>query len=174
MEVEDFIAYKCTEASIMFGGPGSEKNIGRNLTSIESRYGIAVNSGGGGDAELWDSTVYGELEDNLDCPPGSPCDHCLDSVGIVLNSACDEEHKDYEIKVIMLPLFKSCNSGMYGEMTYYNTRFIGFEDGIKSCGAHNTALAPWGSPDYTAYAMFKDSVFEDFNDEALTYIPDPD
>ena len=66
-EVRDFIAYKCTEASIMLGG-SSKLNRGTNLRSIDNRYGIAVHGGGGGDAELIDSKVYGELTDNYDCP----------------------------------------------------------------------------------------------------------
>jgi hypothetical protein len=82
-EVVDFGAYKCTEAAIMHGG-ASEKNVGRRLTSIDCRYGIAVHSGGGGQAEVWDSRAYGENPDNQDCPPGSPCDHCVDTTGVVL------------------------------------------------------------------------------------------
>jgi hypothetical protein len=82
--VRDFLAYKCTETSIMLGGP-SDVNVGRNLTSIDNRYGIGVHSGNGGDAEVYDSVAYGENADNEDCPAGSVCDHCFDTTGIVLN-----------------------------------------------------------------------------------------
>ena len=68
----------------MLGGP-SDLNIGRNLVSIDNRYGIGLHSGNGGVAHLYDSTAYGELEDNEDCPEGSVCDHCFDTTGIVLN-----------------------------------------------------------------------------------------
>jgi hypothetical protein len=52
------------------------------LVSIDSVYGISVHSGDGKDAEIYDSRVYGEPEDNgkevnLDHPPNSPTDHCL-------------------------------------------------------------------------------------------------
>lgn len=78
--VRDFIAYKCTEAAIHYGGPSL--NVGRNLVSIDSVYGISVHSGDGKDAEIYDSRVYGEPEDkgkevNLDHPQSSPADHCL-------------------------------------------------------------------------------------------------
>jgi hypothetical protein len=82
--VHDFLAYKCTETSIMLGGP-SDLNIGRNLVSIDNRYGIGLHSGNGGYAHLYDSRAYGENEDNEDCPEGSDCDHCFDTTGIVLN-----------------------------------------------------------------------------------------
>ena len=85
--VRDFLAYKCTETSIMLGGP-SDVNVGRNLTSIDNRYGIGIHSGGDGDAHVYDSAAYGENEDNEDCPPdgkGKNCDHCFDTTGVVLN-----------------------------------------------------------------------------------------
>lgn len=59
-EVHDFTAYKVTEASIMLGG-ASKINRGRNLIAIDTRYSIGVVSGGGGDSEIIDSKVYGEL-----------------------------------------------------------------------------------------------------------------
>jgi len=68
----------------MLGGP-SDKNVGRNLVSIDNRYGIAIHSGANGQAEVWDSKAYGENKDNQDCPEGSPCDHCLFSAGVILN-----------------------------------------------------------------------------------------
>jgi len=83
-KIDGFIAYKVTEAAIMLGGP-SGINRGRNIKSIDTRYGIGVFSAGGGDAEIIDSQVYGELTDNMDCPDGSPCDHCVDARGIILN-----------------------------------------------------------------------------------------
>lgn len=66
-EVHDFIAYKVTEASIMLGG-ASKINRGRDLIAIDTRYSIGVVSGASGDAEIIDSKVYGELQDNMDCP----------------------------------------------------------------------------------------------------------
>lgn len=95
VEVEKFVAWKCTEASVMLGGAAREMNRGKELVSIDSRYGLAVHSGGDGDAELLDSKVYGEVWANRDCPPGSPCDHCLDTTGIILNCACGGAHLDY-------------------------------------------------------------------------------
>lgn len=82
--VSDFISYKVTQAAIMLGGP-SKMNRGKNLKSIDTVYGIGIFSAGGGDVEISDSQVYGELSDNKDCPPGSPCDHCISSRGIILN-----------------------------------------------------------------------------------------
>ena len=82
--VNNFVAYKVTEAAIMLGGP-SGMNRGKNIISIDTRYGIGVFSAGGGDAQIINSQVYGELTDNMDCPNGSPCDHCVDTRGIILN-----------------------------------------------------------------------------------------
>ena len=86
-EVKDFIGYKCTEATINLGGK-SDVNRGTNLVSIDSVHGIAVHGGNNGNAELYDCTVYGENEDNMDCPPGSTCDHCFDTTGIVTIQPC--------------------------------------------------------------------------------------
>ena len=91
-EVHDFTAYKVTEAAIMLGGP-SKINRGLRLTSIDTRYGIAVMSANGGRAELEDSKIYGELTSNKDCPKGSPCDHCMDS-GFVVNMNAEGTHLD--------------------------------------------------------------------------------
>ena len=104
----------------MLGGP-SELNVGRNITSIDSHYGIAINSAGGGDMELHDSTAYGENKDNMDCPPNSPCDHCLDTTGVMLNNDCDstDGHLDIHEMWFKLPLFKLCR-GFAGKGTYYN------------------------------------------------------
>lgn len=51
----------------MLGGP-SGINRGKNIKAIDTRYGIGVFSAGGGDAQILDSQVYGELTDNMDCP----------------------------------------------------------------------------------------------------------
>ena len=91
--VQDFKGYKCTQSTIHLAG-AAESNVGRNLVSIDSRYGIGVHSGGDGDAYLYESRVYGENPDNQDCPTGSVCDHCLDSVGIVMNQMCARAHLD--------------------------------------------------------------------------------
>ena len=66
-QVSDFTAYKVTEAAIMLGGP-SKINRGIRLNSIDTRYGVAVMSANGGQAEIIDSKIYGELTDNQDCP----------------------------------------------------------------------------------------------------------
>jgi len=46
-KIMDFTAYKVTEATIMIGGP-SAINRGKNIRSIDTRYGIGVFSAGGG------------------------------------------------------------------------------------------------------------------------------
>lgn len=68
----------------MLGGP-SGINRGRRITAIDTRYGVGVFSGGGGEAHIINSQVYGELTSNADCPLGSPCDHCVDARGVILN-----------------------------------------------------------------------------------------
>jgi hypothetical protein len=181
VEVEKFVAYKCTEASIMLGGSASGTgsnnvgNIGRELISIDSRYGIAVHSGGDGNAELIDSKVYGEVWANRDCPPGSPCDHCLDTTGIILNCACSGAHLDYQKKWFKHPLFKACNSGMLGTMTYKDVEFINFNTTAKTCGAKTVGFRPWPkASDYTAYAKFERPKFTNSNNlDALTFIRTP-
>ena len=82
--VQDFVAYKCTQSSIHLAG-AAQANVGRNLISIDNRYGIGVHSGGDGSAYLYGGKVYGDNDDNQDCPSGSTCDHCLDSLGMVMN-----------------------------------------------------------------------------------------
>lgn len=66
-EITGFTAYKVTESSVMLGG-ASAINRGRDLTAIDTRYGIGIFSGGGGRAEIIDSKVFGELTENPDCP----------------------------------------------------------------------------------------------------------
>lgn len=116
-EVKDFTSYKVTEAAIMLGGP-SAINRGTRISSIDTRYGIAVHSAGpeGSDveprAELYNCKVYSELADNMDCAEGQVCDHCLDRMGMIFNQASKSNHKDRESKWSKLPLFKS--SGALG------------------------------------------------------------
>lgn len=81
-EVKDFIAYKCTQSSVMHGGP-SMINRGINLVSIDNHYGIAVHPGAG-TSELVDSFSYAEYVANEDCPENSPCDHCMTRGGVLM------------------------------------------------------------------------------------------
>jgi hypothetical protein len=60
--VEQFIAYKCTEASIVLVGP-STINRGEDIVSIDTRYGPAILPGKGS-SELINSESYGEFADN--------------------------------------------------------------------------------------------------------------
>ena len=172
-EVKDFVAYKCTEAAIMLGG-ASNTNVGRNLRSVDTRYGIAVHSGGGGDAELVDSKVYGELKDNYDCPRSGkqPCDHCLDRSGLILNLANEGAHNDFQLKWEKLPLFKS-SGAMTGKATYRDVEFIGYSDRKTQCGSTQVAIRVWKNPDYIPYAEFLWPRFENVDKDALVAIPDP-
>jgi hypothetical protein len=90
----------------MLGG-ASRINRGRNIHSIDTRYGIAVMAGTNGPtndfddeprAELYDCKVYAELKDNEDCVEGyedmPECDHCLSRTGMILNLAPGVEHLD--------------------------------------------------------------------------------
>ena len=150
-------------------------NRGRNIISIDSRYGIGIHSAGEGDAELYDSKAYGELEDNIDCPEGSACDHCFDTRGVILNQACDATHKDAMPKVGLLPLFMKCNSGMHGQATYHDVEFISFKSHLKACGARQMAFGPWHeNSDYIAFSEFKNPVFEDVVESAIAFIHDPE
>ena len=111
--VENFVAYKVTETSIMLGG-ASKINRGQNLKAIDTRYGIGIFSVDEGTAEILNSQVYGELTDNMDCPQGSPCDHCMTARGIILNLPSEGEHRDREEKSDMLPLFNPKGGAMNG------------------------------------------------------------
>ena len=170
-EVKDFTAYKVTEASIMLGSP-SGINRGKNLTAIDTHYGIGIHSANGGDAEIIDSKIYGELSENMDCPPGSPCDHCMDAMGMVLNQAAETAHEDRNMKSKMLPLFKASGS-MTGHATYTNLEFINYKSSQKSCGATQYAIKPYLQPDYTPFATFKNIKLTEVAHEAFTYIQDP-
>lgn len=116
-EVKDYTSYKVTEAALMLGGP-SAINRGTRITSIDTRYGIAVHSAGPEDseeeprAELHQCKVYSEIPDNGDCQEGQVCDHCLDRSGMIFNQAVSKEHDDKQEKWQKLPLFKG--SGALG------------------------------------------------------------
>ena len=172
-EVKDFVAYKCTEAAIMLGG-ASGINRGRNLRSVDTRYGLAVHSGGGGDAELIDSKVYGELADNYDCPEGGvqPCDHCLARSGLILNLANQGAHADMQVKYRKLPLFGG-SGAMTGQATYTRVEFINYTGKTTSCGAAQAAIRVFSNPDYTPYAEFISPTFRNVAQDALVAIPDP-
>ena len=142
--------------------------------SIDSRYGIGIHSGGDGDAYLYSSRVYGENPDNQDCPPGSPCDHCLDSVGIVMNQMCAGAHLDAQPKWFKLPFIKLCSSGMSGQGHYIDVEFINFDTSTKRCGAHQAVIGPWkGNSDVTGFSTFTRPVMRDVVTDALTYYKAP-
>lgn len=113
-EVYDFKGYKCTQATIHLGSASGEENRARDIISADSHYGIAIMSGGEADVLVKDSVVYGENTDNADCPPGSRCDHCIDTLGIVANMPCPSALPDHKTKWFKLPLFKLCTSAMAG------------------------------------------------------------
>lgn len=172
--MRDFIAYKCTHSAIVLGGP-SDTNLGRNLISIDNRWGIAVHGGNNGNAELDGVTIYGSNDVNQDCPPNSKCDHCFDTTGIVLNQACQGSHLDSQVKHFKHPLFKACNSGMYGKAEYRNVVVKDFTSNKKSCGAKQVVFAPWKKQmDYIGFAEFFAPTFENVDTDALTHISPPD
>ena len=117
-EIGGFIAYKCTHSAIMIGGP-SQINRGRDLISIDNHWGLAFHSGANGDVEVYSSKVYGSNKDNIDCPEGSRCDHCMDTIGVTLMQACETTHLDTQKKWFKHPLWKMCHSAMRGQATYY-------------------------------------------------------
>lgn len=170
--IQDFTAYKVTEATIMIGGP-SAINRGKNIRSIDTRYGIGVFSAGGGQAQILDSFVYGELADNMDCPQGSPCDHCMSTRGVLLNQNAESEHKDREPDWKHLPLFEKAGSMKGGQSKYRNLRLVNFTTATKTCGARQAAIMPFLAPDYTPFAEFTDLIFDNVAREALTFIEDP-
>jgi len=128
-EVSDFKGYKCTEATIHLGSDSGLENRGRNIISADSHYGIAIMSGGGSNVHVKDSKVYGEHLDNKDCPENSPCDHCIDTLGIVSNMPCPNALPDHKTKWFKLPLFKLCTSHMDGQAKFEDIEFKNFASG---------------------------------------------
>ena len=126
----------------MLGGP-NKVNVGRNIVSSDAHFGISIHGAADGDAHLYDSRVYGESLQNLDCPDGSRCDHCYDTIGVLVDMACDDTHKDYNPKHFKLPLFKLCTSSVYGEATYHDVEFKNYGNNTKACGSRQFALGPW-------------------------------
>ena len=167
-EISYFTAYKVTESSVMLGGT-SRINRGTNLKAIDTRYGIGIFSGGGGTAEILDSQVYGEIPGNVDCPVGSPCDHCMAARGVILNMAAEGAHKDREPKWSKLPLFKS-SGAMQGDSIYRNLEIIDYPSEFKSCGARQAAVMPFLQPDYTPYAAFDNLILNNVAHDAMTFI----
>jgi len=133
-EVHDFKGYKCTQATIHLGTNSKDENRAHNIISADSHYGIAIMSGGGADVHVKDSTIYGENIENADCPENSPCDHCIDTLGIVSNMPCPTAIPDHKTKWFKLPLFKLCTSHMDGQAKYTNIEFINFDHSEKACG----------------------------------------
>lgn len=150
-------------------------NEGRNLRSIDNHYGIAIHSAGGGQAELHTSKVFGSNMDNEDCPEGrAGCDHCISTRGVVLNQDCDDTHLDSQKKWFKHPLWKKCNGGTRGQMTWIGLEFINWESSTKSCGAKQFGVGPWKKMmDYNAFAEFKNPVFNNVVESAIAYLPSP-
>lgn len=144
MEVHNFKGYKCTQATIHLG-TSSDLNVGTNIVSHDSHYGIAIMSGGGGDVLVKDSTVYGENTDNQDCPPNSRCDHCVSTIGVVANMPCPVAQPDHKTKWFKLPLFKLCTSSMTSQASYEDIKFKNFDSPMKTCGKHQFTVGPWGT-----------------------------
>ena len=142
MEVHNFKGYKCTQATIHLGGR-ADLNVGKDLVSHDSHYGIAIMSGGGGDVLVKDSIVYGENTDNQDCPPGSDCDHCLDTIGVVANMPWPRAQPDHKTKWFKLPLFKLSTSSMTSQASYEDIKFKNFENPEKECGSFQFTVGPW-------------------------------
>lgn len=154
---------------MMLGGP-SAINVGRDLVSSDAKYGIAIHGAADGDAYLYDSRVYGENTANQDCPGGSTCDHCIETIGMILNMACDGTHKDYNPKWFKLPLFKLCTSSVYGEAQYIDVQFKNWKSDAKACGQRQKAFGPWNRmSDYMSYTQLIRPVFEDSDEAALFY-----
>jgi hypothetical protein len=170
-EVKDMVGYKITEASIMLGGP-SKQNIGTNLRSIDSRYGIAVHPSTG-TSLLRDSYSYSELRDNVDCPDGNDmCEVCIDRIGVIPPISSDTGHFDRKPKYSKFPLWE--NGGLTGFGTIEDHTFVGFNNPTTTCGSRQRAIAPYISPNYTPFANIIRPRFFDLNPQALTFMPDPE
>ena len=155
-------------------------NVGRNLVSIDSVYGLSIHSGDGKDGELYDSRVYGEPVDsnerpiNVDNPEGSPADHCLATQGITVNFACDGAHADHHIKWFKFPLFKFCLSGMTSQGYYDRVQFKNFYSNKKSCGANQRALGTsQKQSDYVGLSRFYRPEFVNVDKSAMFFIHTP-
>ena len=109
----------------------------------------------------------------MDCPAGSPCDHCVDARGIILNQNAEDGHKDEEPDWEMLPLFKSAGAMRGGRSIYRNVRLINWISAQKTCGSRQAAIMPFLAPDYTPYAELTGLTFDNVAREAVTYIQDP-
>ena len=149
-EVKDFAAYKVTESSIMLGG-GSGTNRGRDLVSIDVRYGIGIHGGECGNVELLNSDIYGELRANEDCYETdiSDCDHCIDRTGLIFASIYTDVHRDSEtIDWGFMPLFNYSDC-FEGSVTYTNLKFHNFntDAGVDSfmtkCESYQSAMGPY-------------------------------
>lgn len=91
--------------------------------------------GGGANVEVLKSDIYGENVDNLDCPPGSVCDHCIDTLGIVSNHPCDDPLPDHKTKWFKFSLMKLCNGNMESTAEYKFNTWHKYYSANKACGS---------------------------------------
>ena len=63
---------------------------------------------------------------------------------------------------------------MTGRGYYHNTKFINWKHQTKSCGAKQKTFGPWkGNSDMVAYAEFKNTIFDNVHDSAITFFNKP-
>jgi hypothetical protein len=145
-EIKDMAAYKVTEAAMFLGGP-SGTNRGKNLVSIDTRFGIGIHGSPGGTAELLDSISISEVFSNQDCPEGSPCDHCIDRRGMVL--PLFGGHADSKPKYAKFPLWKGTSAGT-SNVRGHTFKF--YNSTTTSCGSKQVAISPSLNPNFTPFS----------------------
>lgn len=106
----------------------------------------------------------------MDCPQGSPCDHCTTARGIIANMPAEGEHRDREEKWDMLPLFNPKGGAMTGDALYDNIELINFKSDRKTCGERQAAIMPFLQPDYTPFARFENLIFREVSNSAVAFI----
>ena len=175
-EFASFRGYKNRIATMQFGGNiGSDKQVTRDLISIDSKTGLMALGATGGKVEVVDSYIYGDKDlQNKDCwnDMDPNCEQCQTKRGILIPT-----FGGHTTKIILAPkklhFMYSDDGGWGGTSLFENIRFIGFNSGTNSCGRSQHAIVTNNTPNYHPIAYYRNIHFIDTDEKAMFNLGSP-
>ena len=151
------------------GGVVADKQVTRDLVSIDSYTGLMAFGNKEARVEVYDSYIYGDKDlQNKNCwnDIKTNCRQCQNTRGILIPTF--GPHKT------SIPLAPKKIKKMYNEDGYWggtslfeNIRFIGFNSDTNSCGKKQHAIVTNKTPDYHPIAYYKNIHFIDTDEKAM-------
>jgi hypothetical protein len=134
-EGSHFAAYKCIDQAV-YAYYKVKKVVFKHITSVDNAIGIGAsiansNEYNGLEAEITDSTIYGDFPESSDCPEDKSFCKKLDKIGVIQSNANNDGalpvHLEAPCLPVQLPVWLSATTSAWSfRAIYRRLKFIGF------------------------------------------------